>query len=180
MRGSKRSTNGFPLLAAITVVATLTAWIFLFRLYEDNFGSALSGNQAAWGAFGQYIGGLLTPILGTFTLVGVFTSPTSKETSLRRLGEPEEAKTATSTKQVSSASFFACSIRSTRTSSRVRSSSGPENCGSRRRRRCSLAATGRGRRRRDKGPEGIRPVHKNIRRAGAAADSSRRLSGPRP
>jgi hypothetical protein len=43
----------------------------LFRLYEDKFGSALSGNQAAWGAFGQYIGGLLTPILGTLTLVGV-------------------------------------------------------------------------------------------------------------
>jgi hypothetical protein len=43
----------------------------LFRLYEDNFGSALSGNQAAWATFGQYIGGLLTPILGTFTLLGV-------------------------------------------------------------------------------------------------------------
>ena len=71
MRGSKRSTYGFRLLAAIAVVATLTAWIFLFRLYEDNFGSALSGNQAAWAAFGQYIGGLLTPILGTFTLLGV-------------------------------------------------------------------------------------------------------------
>lgn len=71
MRGSKRTTNGFPLLAAIAVVATLAAWIFLFRLYEDNFGSALSGNQAAWAAFGQYIGGLLTPILGTFTLLGV-------------------------------------------------------------------------------------------------------------
>lgn len=71
MRGSKRSAYGFPLLAATAVVATVAAWIFLFRLYEDNFGSALSGNQAAWGAFGQYIGGLLTPILGTFTLVGV-------------------------------------------------------------------------------------------------------------
>jgi len=71
MRGSKRSTHGFRLLAAIAVVATLAAWIFLFRLYEDNFGSALSGNQAAWAAFGQYIGGLLTPILGTFTLLGV-------------------------------------------------------------------------------------------------------------
>ena len=71
MRGSKRSSHGFRLLAAIAVVATLAAWIFLFRLYEDNFGSALSGNQAAWAAFGQYVGGLLTPILGTFTLLGV-------------------------------------------------------------------------------------------------------------
>jgi hypothetical protein len=71
MRGSKRSTHGFRLLAAIVVVATLAAWIFLFRLYEDNFGSALSGNQAAWAAFGQYIAGLLTPILGTLTLLGV-------------------------------------------------------------------------------------------------------------
>jgi hypothetical protein len=40
-------------------------------LYEDNFGAALSGDQAAWGSFGQYLGGLLTPVLGTFTLVGV-------------------------------------------------------------------------------------------------------------
>jgi hypothetical protein len=71
MRGSKRSTYGFRLFAAIAVVATLGAWLFLFRLYEENFGSALSGNQVTWGAFGQYIGGLLTPILGTFTLVGV-------------------------------------------------------------------------------------------------------------
>jgi hypothetical protein len=71
MRGSKRSTHGFRLLAAIAVVATLAAWIFLFRLYEDNFGSALSGNQAAWAAFGQFLGGILTPILGTFTLLGV-------------------------------------------------------------------------------------------------------------
>jgi hypothetical protein len=71
MRGPNRSTYGFRLLAAMVVVAALGAWIFLFRLYEDNFGSALSGNQAAWGSFGQYIGGLLTPILGTLTLVGV-------------------------------------------------------------------------------------------------------------
>ena len=71
MRGSKRSANGFRLLAVIAVVATLAAWIFLFRLYEENFGSALSGNQATWGAFGQYIGGLLTPIVGIFVLVGV-------------------------------------------------------------------------------------------------------------
>jgi hypothetical protein len=42
MRGSKRSANGFRLLAVIAVVATLAAWIFLFRLYEENFGSALS------------------------------------------------------------------------------------------------------------------------------------------
>src|SRR6478672_3463071 len=71
MRGSKRSTHGFRLLAAIAVVATLAAWIFLFRLYEDNFGFALSGNHAAWAAFGQFLGGILTPILGTFTLLGV-------------------------------------------------------------------------------------------------------------
>jgi hypothetical protein len=71
MRGSKRSANGFLFFAAIAVVSTLGAWIFLFRLYEENFGTALSGNQAIWGAFGQYIGGLLTPVLGTFTLVGV-------------------------------------------------------------------------------------------------------------
>jgi hypothetical protein len=71
MRESKRTTYGFRLLAATTVVATLAAWIFLFRLYEDNFGSALSGNQASWAAFSQYLGGFLTPILGTFALLGV-------------------------------------------------------------------------------------------------------------
>lgn len=59
------------MLAAVSLVVTLAAWILLFRLYEDNFGSALSGDQAAWGAFGGYVGGLLTPILGTLTLVGV-------------------------------------------------------------------------------------------------------------
>jgi hypothetical protein len=71
MAESKRSANGFRLFAATVVLASLGAWLFLFRLYEENFGAALSGNQAIWGAFGQYIGGLLTPVLGTFTLVGV-------------------------------------------------------------------------------------------------------------
>jgi len=71
MAESKRSANGFRLFAATVVLASLGAWLFLFRLYEENFGSALSGNQAIWGAFGQYIGGLLTPVLGTFTLVAV-------------------------------------------------------------------------------------------------------------
>ena len=71
MTESKRSANGFRWFAATVILASLGAWLFLFRLYEENFGSALSGNQAIWGAFGQYIGGLLTPVLGTFTLVGV-------------------------------------------------------------------------------------------------------------
>jgi len=71
MPGSKQSGIGFRLIAAAAIIATLGAWLFLFRMYEDNFGAALSGNQAAWGAFGQYIGGLLTPVLGTFVLVGV-------------------------------------------------------------------------------------------------------------
>jgi len=66
-----QSATGFRLLATVSVVVTLGAWILLFRLYEENFGSALSGNQAVWGAFGEYIGGLLTPILGTLTLLGV-------------------------------------------------------------------------------------------------------------
>lgn len=71
MSGSTHGRGGFRLLAATAIVATLAAWIFLFRLYEDTFGAALSGDQAAWGSFGQYLGGLLTPLLGTFTLVGV-------------------------------------------------------------------------------------------------------------
>jgi hypothetical protein len=71
MPGSKQTDIGFRLLAAAAMIATLGAWLFLFRLYEENFGAALSGNQATWGAFGQYIGGLLTPVLGTFALVGV-------------------------------------------------------------------------------------------------------------
>lgn len=71
MPGSNQSRIGFRLLAATAIVATLGAWLFLFRLYEESFGAALSGNQATWGAFGQYIGGLLTPLLGTFALVAV-------------------------------------------------------------------------------------------------------------
>lgn len=71
MSGTKRSNGGFRLLAATAIVVTLAAWLFLFRLYEENFGAALSGDQAAWGAFGQYIGGLLTPVVGTFALAGV-------------------------------------------------------------------------------------------------------------
>ena|SRR5690349_4801375 len=71
MVGPERNHGGFRLLAATAIVVTLAAWLFLFRLYEENFGAALSGDQAAWGAFGQYIGGLLTPVLGTFALAGV-------------------------------------------------------------------------------------------------------------
>lgn len=72
-RTSNGRRNGFGYLAFAVVAIALTAvaWFVLLRLYSKTFGPTLSGSQSVWGAFGDYIGGVLGPILGTLILIGV-------------------------------------------------------------------------------------------------------------
>ncbi|MGH8850825.1 MAG: hypothetical protein ACREYD_07515 [Casimicrobiaceae bacterium] len=71
MLGLRRSSAGYLLFALATAVVISVAWYVLLRLYTENFGLALSPDQAVWGAFGEYVGGILNPILGTLILLGL-------------------------------------------------------------------------------------------------------------
>lgn len=50
---------------AIVVIGTACALIFL---YGSTFGFSLSTKQETWGQFGDFLGGLLNPLVGCFTL----------------------------------------------------------------------------------------------------------------
>lgn len=69
--GAGRASAGYLLFALVAIVVTALAWYVLLRLYSDKFGPTLSANQTVWGEFGEYLGGVLTPVLGTLILLGV-------------------------------------------------------------------------------------------------------------
>lgn len=54
------------LLAMIATLAVLAVWI-----YRSTFGSVLSTSHEKWGQFGDFIGGVLNPFIGFFTLVAL-------------------------------------------------------------------------------------------------------------
>ncbi len=67
----KQGATGYLIFVVGAVVVTSIAWYVLLRLYNQRFGTALSASQSVWGEFGEYMGGVLSPILGTLTLLGV-------------------------------------------------------------------------------------------------------------
>ena len=68
-----------PLVALIgaVVVLTVAAWSSLIWYYIDTFGTQRSDNQTTWGAFGDYIGGVIGNPLTFFMFrhVGTATHP---------------------------------------------------------------------------------------------------------
>lgn len=54
-----------------TVLAVVAIWGVLLALYGSAFPNAFSDRQEVWGQFGDFVGGVLNPILGTLTLGGV-------------------------------------------------------------------------------------------------------------
>jgi hypothetical protein len=68
---NKRTKDTFLKWAYLATGITVVAWVALLLAYRGNFGTSLSNDRVAWGAFGDYVGGLLNPFLGTMTLFGV-------------------------------------------------------------------------------------------------------------
>jgi hypothetical protein len=60
---------GIAIAAAVGV--TLMAWFAVVLVYRETFHGPFSTKPEEWGQFGDYIGGLLNPLLGTLTLIGV-------------------------------------------------------------------------------------------------------------
>src|SRR6185295_13433682 len=55
-----------------------------------SFGGELSDSQERWGQFGDYIGGLLNPLLGTATLLGVIFTIGLQRDLLKTTGDQVE------------------------------------------------------------------------------------------
>jgi len=53
---------------AFILVAALIIGVLVFGVYFANFNNGLSDSQADWGAFGDFIGGVLNPLFGFLTL----------------------------------------------------------------------------------------------------------------
>jgi hypothetical protein len=53
------------------MVVTLFAWVVVLFFYRWTFDGNFSTKHDEWGQFGDYVGGLLNPLLGTLTLFGV-------------------------------------------------------------------------------------------------------------
>ncbi len=52
----------------ITIVSTILFAGLLVLYYVNMFGEALSEKQEVWGQFGDFVGGLMNPVIGMFTL----------------------------------------------------------------------------------------------------------------
>ena len=75
--------NSFStILKGILLVATLVALAAL-GLYFNNFNEGFSSDQAIWGTFGDYIGGVLNPVFGFLALL-ITIALQSKELKLSR------------------------------------------------------------------------------------------------
>jgi hypothetical protein len=53
----------------ITIISVVIFSGVLIYKYVDIFGSEISNKQEVWGQFGDYIGGVMNPLIGMFTLV---------------------------------------------------------------------------------------------------------------
>lgn len=60
----------YSLVATLVLLITFYVTSVLFA-YRSAFGGPLSSDQAIWGQFGDYIGGLVNPILAFLSFVGV-------------------------------------------------------------------------------------------------------------
>jgi hypothetical protein len=58
-------------IAKCAGLCALGVWAIVVGAYLVTFGFEPSGNQSRWGEFGDYVGGVLNPIVGTLTLVGI-------------------------------------------------------------------------------------------------------------
>src|SRR5262245_14378739 len=70
----KPGRRGYVQLGIIVASATVivaVAWAVVLYPYRNIFGTEFSQEHIRWAEFGEYIGGLLNPFLGTLTLLGV-------------------------------------------------------------------------------------------------------------
>jgi hypothetical protein len=66
---SQEVDTSFELRKFFYIVVVCVVFFVMLALYVHQFGPTLSTDQATWGAFGDYIGGLLNPTIAFFTLM---------------------------------------------------------------------------------------------------------------
>ncbi|MFJ4348107.1 hypothetical protein [Pseudomonas sp. NPDC089401] len=78
------------LLMFITGIA-IAAVIIIVSIYISTFGLTRSHNQADWGTFGDYFGGILNPIFALFAFIGVLWSLDLQMKQIKQLGMDRHA-----------------------------------------------------------------------------------------
>lgn len=66
-----KKLNKYFLLIFIVLMIAVVALVLwqLIANYREQFSGDFSGDQAVFGAFGDYIGGLINPLIGLFTVI---------------------------------------------------------------------------------------------------------------
>ncbi|MDF5774058.1 hypothetical protein [Pseudomonas syringae] len=91
-----RSGQRYWIVAFFLVLLLLLAGIFVFA-YVQRFGSFYGGEQDVWGQFGDYVGGILNPVLSFCAFVGLqltlrFQAGESVKVELRQADQQFDAR----------------------------------------------------------------------------------------
>ena len=78
------------------IIGCITAFFFLWLLYASHFGWRLSESREHWGQFGDYVGGILNPIVAIGALAGIWYAVLLQKRELRETKDAlhDQAKTA--------------------------------------------------------------------------------------
>lgn len=60
------------ILLGVLFIAAILAFVLVVIVYRQQFGSSLDSEQAAWGQFGDYVGGILNPAFALLALFALF------------------------------------------------------------------------------------------------------------
>jgi hypothetical protein len=68
---SHTGSDSISLLPALILPLPIIIALICLGVYIFNFPGGLSGNQADWGTFGDFMGGVLNPIVSLVTLIAL-------------------------------------------------------------------------------------------------------------
>ncbi|EKT4479199.1 hypothetical protein QEL91_004942 [Pseudomonas putida] len=78
----------FLIIAVSTAIAIIT---IIATVYISTFGLSRSHDQAVWGTFGDYFGGILNPVFALFAFLGVLWSLDLQMKQVKQLSEDKRA-----------------------------------------------------------------------------------------
>lgn len=89
----------FWIFLFVSIVLAIGLFVGLIYNYTENFGVIRSNSQADWGTFGDFIGGLLNPVIAGLALFWLIYSVTLQNKELKKSSEALEETVKTAKKQ---------------------------------------------------------------------------------
>ncbi|MBI6855527.1 hypothetical protein YA0002_22450 [Pseudomonas cichorii] len=74
------------------LIGVFTVIVALLSMYLSQFGSNFSTEQAVWGAFGDYVGGILNPLFALLGLLGILHSLHLQRNQLKDLANDRKSE----------------------------------------------------------------------------------------